>query len=184
MIVRCPRCRAEFRLLDYPAEGRVVKYLCPGCSEIVPVDLELDEVRSSSSSSSFRALRRRRVVLVADDSEEVRLECERLLTEAGYQVATVANGEEALRRIRDEHPDAVLLDLLMPKMTGFDVLRELSQDERVRETPVLAMSGVYKESIVDFLQQMGARGFLDKANMAATLVFRIQAMLPARAAGD
>lgn len=184
MIVRCPRCRAEFRLVDYPSESRVVKYLCPGCREIVPVDLELDEVRSSSSSGSFRALERKRVVLVADDSEEVRVECERLLTAAGYHVATAADGEEALRRIRDEHPDAVLLDLLMPKMTGFDVLRELRQDERVRETPVLAMSGVYKESVVDFLQQMGARGFLDKANVAATLVFRIQALFPAQAAGD
>jgi CheY-like chemotaxis protein len=184
MIVRCPRCRAEFRRVDYPAEGRVVKYLCPGCGEIVPIDLELDEVRSSSSSSSFRARKRRRVVLVADDSEDLRLECERLLTAAGYRVATAADGEEALRRIREEHPDAVLLDLLMPRMTGFDVLRELRQDERLRETPVLAMSGVYKESIVEFLQHMGARGFLDKAHVAATLVFRIQALLPAQAAGD
>jgi CheY-like chemotaxis protein len=170
--------------VDYPAEGRVVKYLCPGCSEIVPIDLEMDEVRSSSSSSSFRARMRKRMVLVADDSEDVRRECERLLTTAGYHVETAADGEEALRRIRDEHPDAVLLDLLMPRMTGFDVLRELRQDERVRETPVLAMSGVYKESVLEFLQQMGARGFLDKANMAATLVFRIQALLPAQSAGD
>lgn len=184
MIVRCPRCRAEFRLVDYPPEGRVVKYLCPDCSEIVSVDLEQDEVRSSSSSSSFRTLRRRRLVLVADDSQEILGECERLLTAAGYQVSTAADGEEALRRIREEHPDAVLLDLLMPRMTGFDVLREIRQDERVRETPVLAMSSVYKESVLEFLQQMGARGFLEKANLAATLAFRIHALLPAQAAGD
>ncbi len=184
MIVRCPRCRAEFRLVDYPPTGRVVKYLCPGCSEIVTIDLELDELRSSSSSSSFRALQRKKVVLVADDSEEIRLECARLLTEAGYQVATAADGEEALRRIREEHPDALLLDLLMPRMTGFDVLRELRHDDRLRDTPVLAMSGVYKEGILEFLQQMGAKGFLDKANVTATLVFRIRSLLPARAERD
>ena len=67
--------------------------------------------------------------------------------------------------------------LLMPRMTGFDVLRELRQDERVKDTPVLAMSGVYKENILEFLHQLGASGFLDKQQLTDSLVFRVQALL-------
>ena len=184
MIVRCPQCRTEFRLVDYSPDERVVKYLCPGCREIVRVDLELDEVQSSSSSGSFRGLRRRRTVLVADDAPEVLVECERLLSAAGYQVSTAADGEETLRKVREEHPDLVVLDLLMPRMTGFDVLREIRHDERLRDTPVLAMSSVYKDSILEFLHQMGARGFLDKNQLEASLVFRVQGLLPAAASSE
>lgn len=184
MIVRCPQCRTEFRLVDYAPDERVVKYLCPGCSEIVRVDLELDEVQSSSSSGSFRALQRKRTVLVADDAPEVLVECERLLSAAGYQVSTASDGEEALQKVRDEHPDLVVLDLLMPRMTGFDVLREIRHDERLRDTPVLAISSVYKDSILEFLHQMGAKGFLDKGQMATSLVFRVQALLPAPTPSD
>jgi CheY-like chemotaxis protein len=65
----------------------------------------------------------------------------------------------------------------MPKLTGFDVLREIRQDERVKNTPVLAMSGVYKDVILGFLQELGAHGFLDKGQIEESLVFRIQSLL-------
>lgn len=178
MLVRCPQCRTEFRLVDYAPDERVVKYLCPGCRSIVRLDLALDEVQSSSSSGSYRALKRRRTVLVADDSPTVLEECTRLLEEAGYIVHGATDGEEALRLARDEHPDLIVLDLLMPRLTGFDVLREIRQDERLAETLVLAMSSVYKDRILDFLQQIGAAGFLDKRHIGEQLVFRVQALLP------
>ena len=62
-------------------------------------------------------------------------------------------------------------------LADLDVLRELRQDERVKDTPVLAMSGVYKENILDFLHQIGASGFLDKQQLEDSLVFRVQALL-------
>ena len=79
--------------------------------------------------------------------------------------------------IREQHPDVVVLDLLMPKLTGFDVLREIRQDDRVKNTPVLAMSGVYKDVILGFLQELGAHGFLDKGQIEESLVFRIESLL-------
>ncbi len=179
MLVRCPQCRTEFRLVGYGQAERVVKYLCPGCRTIVRIDLEMDEVRTSSSSGSYRAVSRRKTVLVADDSERSLALAERLLTEAGYNVILAADGVEALRVLREGHPDLVLLDLLMPRLTGFDVLREVRQDERVKDTPVLAMSGVYRDNVIGFLQQLGARGFLDKSKLEETLVARVQAILPA-----
>jgi CheY-like chemotaxis protein len=178
MLVRCPQCRTEFRLVGYGPAERVVKYLCPGCQTIVRVDLQMDEVRTSSSSGSYRGLSRRRTVLVADDSEKVLGLAERLLTEAGYNVLVAADGAEALRVLREAHPDLVVLDLLMPRMTGFDFLREVRQDERIKDTPVIAMSGAYKDNLLGFLKQLGARGFLDKERLEETLVPRVQGVLP------
>lgn len=177
MLVRCPQCRSEIRIVDYGRDERVIKYLCPDCSEIVRIDLAMDEVRSSSSSGSYRSLERRRTVLVADDSRGVIEMAERLLSEAGYHVLIASDGLDALRVIREEHPDLVVLDLLMPRMTGFDVLRELRHDERIKDTPVLAMSGVYKDNVLEFLHQIGAQGFLAKEQIQDSLVFRVQGLL-------
>lgn len=177
MLVRCPQCKTEFRLVDYAADDRVVKYLCPGCDTIVRIDLALDEVRSSSSSGSYRDLDRRRTILVADDAEPILTLAERLLVEAGFHVCTAADGEEAMRVVREEHPDLVVLDLLMPRRTGFDVLREIREDPRIRNTPVLAISSVYKDNILGFLHQLGAQGFLDKRQIESSLVFRVQSIL-------
>ena len=49
MLVRCPQCKTEFRLVGEPQAEKVVRYLCPGCETIVRIDIELDEVASSSS---------------------------------------------------------------------------------------------------------------------------------------
>jgi chemosensory pili system protein ChpA (sensor histidine kinase/response regulator) len=177
MLVRCPQCRTEFRLVGDPQAEKVVRYLCPGCRTIVRIDVELDEVHSSSSSGSYKGVPRKRTVLVADDSELVLRECETLLSGAGYHVLLAGDGVEALRLIREEHPDLVILDLLMPRMTGFDVLREVRQDERVRDTRVMAISSVYKENVLDFLHQLGAVGFMDKARISESLLFRVGAIL-------
>jgi CheY-like chemotaxis protein len=178
MLVRCPQCRSEFRLTGYGPAERVVKYLCPGCRTIVRIDLTMDEVRSSSSSGSYRSLERRRTVLVAEDNERILGVAERLLSEAGYNVLVASDGVETLRILREEHPDLLVLDLLMPRLTGFDVLREARQDERIKDTPVLAMSGVYRDNVLAFLEQLGARGFLDKEKLEETLVRRVQEILP------
>ena len=179
MLVRCPQCGTEFRLVDYSPDERVVKYLCPGCNDIVGIDLEQDEIQSSSSSGHYSTLERRKTVLVADDSQAILEQAHGLLTEAGYKVLVARDGTEALSMVREEHPDLVLLDLLMPSMTGFDVLRTVLQDERLKSTPVLTMSGVYKDNVLEYLQQLGAEGFLDKQQLEETLVFRVgQALEP------
>ena len=177
MIVRCPQCKTEIRLTGDAPAAKVVRYMCPGCQTIVRIDLELDEVQSSSSSGSYKTVSRKRTILVADDAEDILKQCETLLAASGYQVLLAQDGAEALRLIREEHPDIVVLDLLMPRMTGFDVLREIRQDERVKDTIVLAISSVYKENILDFLHQLGAQGFLDKAQIQEALAFRVAGLL-------
>ena len=99
MLVQCPQCKTEFRLVDYRPDRRVIKYLCSGCSSIVQVDLELDEVRTSSSSGSYRALERRKTVLVADDAKQVQDLAEALLCKAGYRVL-LASRERAAASLK------------------------------------------------------------------------------------
>jgi len=177
MLVRCPKCRGENRLVEVPPGEKVITYLCQVCEQIVLLDLSLDEVKSSSSASAFSVVERRLKILVADDSEFIRRMATDLLSEAGYIVITAGDGATALRRVEDEHPDLVVLDLLMPRLTGFDVLREIKKNDRVRNTPVLVMSGVYKREVVSNLGQMGAAGFLDKDLLPDTLVFRVRSLL-------
>jgi CheY-like chemotaxis protein len=177
MLVRCPQCGAEFRLTDYNPAEPVVKYLCPGCNGIVQLDLEKDEVQSSSSSGHFKSIERRKNVLVADDTRSIRETARLVLTAAGFNVLMAADGVEAMTLINQHHPDLILLDLLMPNKTGFDVLEEVLRDETTASTPVIVMSSVYKENVVEFLQQKGVRGFLEKNQIGQTLVFRVRQIL-------
>lgn len=177
MLVRCPKCGGGSRLPDVPSGEKVITVLCQVCEQIVRIDLSQDEIKSSSSAATYETMAHQPKILVADDSELILRMATDLLTEAGYQVITAGDGASALRRAEEEHPDVVVLDLLMPRMTGFDVLREIKRNERLRRTPVLVMSGVYKEDVVSHLGQMGAAGFMDKDLIADTLVFRVRTLL-------
>lgn len=169
-------------MVEVPAGEKLLSYLCQHCQQIVKMDLALDEVKSSSSAARFAEMDRAPKILVADDSELILRMATDLLSEAGFVVITAGDGSTAMRRIQEEHPDLVVLDLLMPRMTGFDVLREIRQDERLKGIPVLIMSGVYKEDVVSHLWQMGASGFMDKDLLADSLVFRVRSLLETRAA--
>jgi CheY-like chemotaxis protein len=177
MLVRCPQCGAEFRLTGFDPDQQVLKYLCPGCDGIVRLDLERDEIRSSSSSTHFSTLDRRKSVLVADDTRSIRETARLLLSTAGFNVLIAEDGEEALEQIKQQQPDLILLDLLMPNKTGFDVLEEILKDVKTASIPVIVMSAVYKENVVEFLQQKGVKGFLDKGQIGKTLVFRVRQIL-------
>ncbi len=177
MVVKCPNCGTEIRLREIDGHSRVIKYLCSNCQNAVRIDLVQDEVKSSSSSDSYEKTEHRKKVLVADDTTTVRKIAARLLTSAGYEVLEAGDGREALDLVQREHPDLILLDLLMPKMTGFDVLREIKRTERVREIPILIMSGVFKKDVLDFLQASGVAGFVDKEQIRDSLLFRVEQVL-------
>src|SRR5262245_65281812 len=100
MLVRCPQCKTQFRLVEHDPDDRVVKYLCPGCETIVRIDLSLDEVDSSSSSGSFRSIERKKTILVADDARQILDRAEKVLAGAGYHVLLAGDGEEALDMIQ------------------------------------------------------------------------------------
>src|ERR1017187_120005 len=75
-------------------------------------------------------------ILLVEDSKFLRLATERALARAGYEMSSASDGEEALRVAREKVPDLILLDMLLPKMSGPDVLKALKQDASTRAIAV------------------------------------------------
>jgi CheY-like chemotaxis protein len=101
-------------------------------------------------------------ILLAEDSKFLRLATERALTRAGYEVCSAADGERALELAREKLPDLILLDMLLPKMSGPDVLAALQKDGLTRRIPVVVMTGMSQKN-AERLRKEGALGFLEKS---------------------
>lgn len=107
----------------------------------------------------------RRILLVEDD-RFLRRACEVSLRQRGFVVTTAADGEEALRQVRAEPPDLILLDLLMPKMKGTEVLKALRAEEATREIRVLILSNSSREQDVEEIKTLGVSGYFVKADLS------------------
>lgn len=81
-------------------------------------------------------------ILVIDDSTTNIVLLEAILAKKGYQIETALNAKEAFMRIEKQIPDLILLDLLMPKVSGFDFLEQLRKDEKTKKTPVILISAI------------------------------------------
>jgi DNA-binding response OmpR family regulator len=79
-------------------------------------------------------------LLVADDDRDIVETLKERLTKEGYEVVTAFDGEEALRCVKEDNPDVIILDLMMPKLNGFDVLREVRSKYKDKWRPVIIIS--------------------------------------------
>jgi len=109
--------------------------------------------------------RGKRILLVEDD-RVLRRACEASLRQRGFTVLSAADGEEGLRLAQAESPDLVLLDLLMPKLPGIEVLRALKSEATTRAIPVLVLSNSSRERDVEQVTDLGAVGYLVKADLS------------------
>jgi len=103
-------------------------------------------------------------ILLVEDSKFLRMATERALARAGYKVVTAMDGITALQAAQREQPDLILLDMLLPKMTGPDVLRALKKDPRTAEIAVVAFTGLSQKN-ASRLKEDGACAFLDKSEL-------------------
>jgi CheY-like chemotaxis protein len=103
-------------------------------------------------------------ILLAEDSKFLRLATERALARAGYEVSSAADGEEALRLAREKLPDLILLDMLLPRMSGPDVLAALQKEDSTKAIPVVVMTGMSQKN-AERLRNDGAFGFLEKSEL-------------------
>jgi CheY-like chemotaxis protein len=116
-------------------------------------------------------------ILLVEDDRFLRKAAEATLRRHGFIVRTAADGEEALQRVRDEVPDLVLLDLIMPKLQGFEVLRILKQDPTTKQIPIVVLSNLGQESDVQQALQGGAVAYFIKANLSLQeLVTKVQTL--------
>lgn len=105
-------------------------------------------------------------IVVADDDRMFRKVAETTLRRLGYDVATASDGEEALQLIRSERPDMIVLDLIMPKLQGFDVLTILKQDALTSAIPVIVLSSLTQEQDKQEALDLGAVAYFNKTTFS------------------
>jgi two-component system, cell cycle response regulator len=103
-------------------------------------------------------------ILLVDDSKFLRLATSRALARAGYDVCTATDGVHALELAREKGPDLILLDMLLPKMTGPDVLKALKKDPATAGIAVVIFTGLSKKN-AEHLKEDGAYAFLEKSEL-------------------
>jgi CheY-like chemotaxis protein len=103
-------------------------------------------------------------ILLVDDSKFLRLATERALARAGYDVSSASDGEQALEMAKTLRPDLILLDMLLPKLPGPEVLKALKKDAKTADVPVVVFTGLSHKN-ASRLQQDGAFGYLEKSEL-------------------
>ena len=121
-------------------------------------------------------------ILLAEDDRFLRKAAETTLKQQGYTVITAADGEEALRLARSEPLDLILLDLIMPKLNGFQVLNALKKDAPTAQIPVIILSNLGQDRDVQQAMEAGATAYFIKADLSLqALVQRVGETLAAGA---
>src|SRR5579862_2924784 len=111
-----------------PLRGETGGMVAPG---LIQLELLLPNVRGYELMKS---------ILLVEDSKFLRIATERTLSKAGYNVSTASDGEEALRMAIRNVPDVVLLDMLLPRLAGLEVLQELKHNPATAKVPIIVLS--------------------------------------------
>lgn len=117
------------------------------------------------------------LILCADDDEDILSLVALRLERAGFEVVTAVDGEQAVERARARRPALAVLDVMMPKRTGYEVLAELRGDEALREMKVILLSARVQEGDVAQGMDAGADAYLAKPFKAQDLVAKVQELL-------
>ena len=116
-------------------------------------------------------------ILIVDDRPEV-VELVRVILEGeDYEIVDASNGKEALKKARLEKPDLVLLDVVMPKMDGFEVCRKLKKDPQTKEIPIIMLTAKAQEVNQEKGREVGARDYLTKPFSPSALLTKIEEIL-------
>jgi CheY-like chemotaxis protein len=119
-------------------------------------------------------------ILLVEDSKFLRVATERILTKAGYQVICAGDGDEALALAGSRLPDLIMLDMLLPKLSGPEVLRSLKKNDLTAHIPVVVLSSLSQNNGPKLVQE-GADAFIEKGSLLADpgrLLAAVKAALP------
>jgi len=118
-------------------------------------------------------------ILIADDEQNIVISLEFLMKREGYEVSIANDGEEAVARIRAELPDLVLLDVMMPKKSGFEVCQEVKADPALQSVRILMLTAKGRDAEVAKGLALGADAYMTKPFSTKELVERVRSMLTA-----
>ncbi len=118
-----------------------------------------------------------RKILFVDDEDDIREVVTIRLESNGYEVVTAASGTEALEKVHSEHPDLMILDVMMPGMDGLAVLKKLRKEESTSKLPVILLTAKRKKMIGDLFELEGIEGFIEKPFESTVLLDLIKKAL-------
>ena len=101
-------------------------------------------------------------ILIIEDEEIVLGLLQKKLSQEGYEVSVARDGEEGLKKMREIKPDLILLDIIMPKMSGFEVMEEMQKDSGLKKIPVIVVSNSGQPVEIDKSRELGAKDWLIK----------------------
>jgi len=105
-------------------------------------------------------------ILIIEDDRFLRELMVRKLKMENFEVVEAEDGADGLKKIKEEKPDLVLLDLILPEMDGFEVLEQKRRDEEIKDIPVIILSNLGQKEEIDRGLQLGAKDYLVKAHFS------------------
>jgi CheY-like chemotaxis protein len=121
-----------------------------------------------------------RKILLVDDSATVLMMERMILAAERFEIVTAANGEEAQERARQEQPDLILMDIVMPKLNGIQACRALKQDPKTKHIPVILVSTRGEAESLEAGYSSGCNDYVTKPVNSAELLGKIRNLLGAR----
>jgi len=118
-------------------------------------------------------------ILIADDEQNIVISLEFLMKREGFEVTVATDGEEAVRRIRSDCPDLVLLDVMMPKKSGFEVCQEIKSDPALGAIRILMLTAKGRDTEVAKGLALGADAYMTKPFSTKELVEKVRSLLGA-----
>lgn len=119
----------------------------------------------------------KRRILVADDEPNIVLSLTFLMERAGYEVEVVDNGEDALKRATESTPDLLLLDVMLPRLSGFEVCQKLRAHPACRTLPIIMLTAKGRDSEISKGLALGANVYITKPFSVQELLAQVAAML-------
>jgi len=116
-------------------------------------------------------------ILIAEDEPSILESLDFILRRAGWSVESVTDGEAVLERVRRELPRILVLDVMLPKRSGFDVLKQLRSEELTRVLPVLILTAKGQQQDRRIAEELGADGFVTKPYSNAEVVGAVRQLL-------
>lgn len=122
-----------------------------------------DAAQAASSAPAAPAAGKGPTIVWAEDDKLISSILAKKFGASGFNVIHAKNGVEALEALKTVVPSAIVLDLLMPDMNGFDVLEKVRQDARLKDVPAMILSNLSKPSDIEKAKSLGAKKFIVKA---------------------
>jgi PleD family two-component response regulator len=140
---------------------------------------EVKKKASGESKSGASETKPARILIAEDDLQSVEL-LEAYLADTGYEIRTATDGDATLREAQQWQPDVILLDIMMPKISGFEVCKRLRANPASRTIGILMITALDQSSDVERAVEAGTDDFLTKPINKTDLLLRIRSLLKSR----